>query len=218
MKESILILLIILSFSCNLEAEEMTNNGFEFDGGVTYNNYLYKKYDIGQGGAELDNDYFIREDLHSGTGYYLEAVYWLNSEFALGLGVQKNKMEAEWETESSHYYESTLDTYYTSLKYRLEDNVKLYFDLNYNNYNEYYSIADFSTDIKKGAGLGVMIGTEINYSIYQNFDLRLQTGYYLADIEIEERYSSYQGKIIDVDDEELEISGLGLKLGLEYKF
>ena len=221
MKKSVLIILIVLSFSCSIEAQEIGNNKLEVNGGLTYNNYIYKKYDINNGITEVDDDYLIREDLHQGTGYYFEAIYWLDHQWGLGVGLQNNEMEAEWESGTpaeSYEYKVDLNTYYSSLIYRLNRTVQVYIDFNYNQYQEHYAKEDFSTDIKAGQGLGLMVGTKINYALNSSFALILNTGYYLSNIEIDERYSSYQGEVINVDDEELKISGLGLKIGMQYKF
>lgn len=210
---------MILVFSYNIDAEAGSKTGLEFNGGLTYNNYLYKKYDIQQGERNLDDGYFIREDLHQGTGYYIEAIYWKNSQLGIGLGLQKNKMIAEWESDSNTArYKANLDSYYSSLIYSLNYTLDLYIDINYNLYNENYSKEDFSTVIKSGAGLGMMLGSKMNYPLNENIDLLLNTGYYLADIHIDEKYSSYQGEVINVDDEVLLINGLGIKFGIKYKF
>ena len=217
MKKISLIILIILIFSYNIEAVALQN--IKFDSGLTYNNYIYKKYDINSAIKELDTDYFVREDLHQGTGYYIEMVYWLNNQWGIGLGLQKNEMNADWNSDfENHNYKSNLDTYYSGVTYKVNATLELYIDANYNFYQEHYSKSNFSTDIKSGEGLGFMLGTKMNYEINKNFDVILNTGYYLAEIDIDERYSSYQGKVINVNDEELEISGLGLKLGIGYKF
>ncbi|MBM7556217.1 outer membrane beta-barrel protein [Halanaerobacter jeridensis] len=221
MKKYILILLILLSFNCSIEAKEITDKKIEFNGGLTYNNYIYKKYDLNNGEKELDEDYFIREDLHHGQGFYTEVIYWLNKKLGIELGLQKNEMKAEWDSENNsekYEYKSNLDTYYSGVTYKVNPTLELYIDANYNFYQEHYSKSSFSTDIKSGEGLGFMIGTKVNYQINKNFDVILNTEYYLAEIDIDERYSSYQGKVINVNDEELKISGLGLKLGIGYKF
>ena len=219
MKKYLLFLIIILLFSYKVEAIDLKN--LEINGGLNYNNYLYKKYNLDKGIEELDNDYFIREDLHEGTGYYTELIYWINKQIGLGLGVQKTEMAASWNSETgseNYYYQIDLDTYYSTLNYKLNSTLNLYIDLNYNNYLEHYSKTGFSTKIKSGNGLGMMVGAKVHYQLNQNIDFSLNTGYYLAEIEIDQRYSSYHGQVIAVDDEILEISGLGLKLGVNYKF
>lgn len=219
MRKYLLIILVILIFTYNVEAAKISKEEIEFNGGLTYNNYLYKKYDIEQGEKELDNNPSIIEDLHQGSGYYIETVYWFNHHWGLQLGLQKNEMKAEWESNNQEkVYKVNLDTYYSGLMYNLNCNVKLYCNVNYNFYQEHYSKEKFSADMKEGNGLGFMLGTELNYSLNQDLDLILDTGYYLANLEINERYSSYQGEVINVNDEELRISGLGLKLGIGYKF
>lgn len=223
LKKYLLVLLIILLFSSSSQAMEKEDK-VEFRGSFNYSNYIYKYYDIKiKDGSTIKmlNDNFIREDLHQGTGYYGELVYWFNHKLALGVGLRKNNMVAEWSTGSegqNNKYTSQLDSYYTKIIYSVNPNWSPYLNINYNKYKEHFSGEGFDSDMRRGDGLGLMLGVVMTHPINQRLSFILDMGYYMNNIDITEKYSNYKYKVIDIDNEELKMKGLVASIGLAYKF
>ncbi|WP_169730083.1 hypothetical protein [Halonatronum saccharophilum] len=199
----------------------------EFNSGATYNNFIYSDIEDG----EVNNDKWVREELNEGRGHYFEGTYWLNNRVGLGLGYQKSI--STWD--SIEYYDEesyrdfrsdyNLSSSYGRLAYRLNNNVNLDLALgNYSYSEDYY--ADYSwleKDSNKkvliGEGYGYRVGKEVNHNLSERLSLNTKAFYQQAKINLLESYDNDKGSLIEIEEDKvLGISGLGISLGVSYRF
>ncbi|TDX49066.1 hypothetical protein [Orenia marismortui] len=202
-------------------------NNLEFNGGVTYNNFVYS--DIEEG--NINDSYWVRESLNSGKGFYLEGVYWIGSKYGLGLGL--NNASSSWSsfetyndssrTEYSSEYD--FDGYYGKLAYKLTDNVRLNMGLGHNQFTEsYYEYnswekTPFEQDILAGDGLGVIVETQIDYPINDHVSFISNFGYGKAKLKLNHVYDWDTDKLVENSaDKELIVDSLRLGINLAVKF
>ncbi|MGM0369993.1 MAG: outer membrane beta-barrel protein [Bacillota bacterium] len=228
MDNKIIIVTVCLLISIIAGQVKAENPGqVEFDSGISYNNFVYQMYRKGT----KDDDYMMREDLHQGLGFYGEVIYWINNSYGLSLGI--DKVEASWQGTDNYSggdkrdfeYTSQLFGAYIKVMYELNDRINLTNSLINYQYEEHFR-ADYSWDketfnydLVNGSGLGFNLAIESNYEINEYFIIQSSAGYRYVKIDIEEEYDYSKEKLVtNVDDEVLRISGLGLKVGLNYKF
>ncbi|GAB6098677.1 hypothetical protein JCM16358_05560 [Halanaerocella petrolearia] len=223
MKRYLVILTIIIFLSSYTEV--LAIEKMEFNSGITYNNFIYQMVRNGK----ADEDYFMREDLHSGMGFYGEGIYWLNKKVGIGAGI--DKASATWSGTNEYSDGDTRDFEYTSelvgpygkLIYSLNNSINLSTHFIYYKYKEHfkaeYSWKDeiFSNNLKQGDGLGVALGVETNYSVSNNLSLKSSIHYRKANIKLNKEYDDVKDKTIFIsEDEELNISGLRASIVLSY--
>ena len=221
MEKYILLLIIIILVTPGIRAKES-----EFNTGITYNSFVYE---LNKDGETID--YTMREDLNSGFGYYGEGVFWLNNKLGIGLGVDFAK--AVWEGRNNYSggdtrdfeYSSRLVGPYTTVKYKLNKSLIVNLDIVHYNYQEHFQ-ADYSWDKENfkqnlvvGDGLGVKIGTEFNYKINNSFYLIGKSYFRQVKINLEKEYDDVEETMKYINnDEELNITGLEVSFGINYKF
>ncbi|MFO7819320.1 MAG: hypothetical protein R6V17_03690, partial [Halanaerobacter sp.] len=67
--------------------------------------------------------------------------------------------------------------------------------------------------------LGIKIGVELNYKINESFSLLGKSYFRRAEIDLKKEYDDVEDKMIQITgDEDLEIKGLGVSLGINYIF
>jgi len=214
-----MILSIVLAVAFNYNTSSMAKeivdlNKVELNFMLNYSNYIYDSY-----GDDVSGNTYIREDLHDGTGFAGEAIYWLNK-WGIGLGVEKNMMSSKWNDNLEEYeYSSELTGPYAKMIYTLNDNISLYNNIINYHYKEHYKKRGFNNDVVKGDGIGLLLGMKASYQINSNLLFILDTGYRMARIKIKEKYSSKKERLINnQNDENLKINGLRLALSLSYSF
>lgn len=219
----VLILLWFMIFSVKAEAITVI---LDLNAGWNYNDLIYKKFKDNK----RDLDHFMREDLNSGQGFYLEEIYWINNKWGLGLGFDKVVTSWSGESESPNgkrifEYIYQISGPYTSLKYIMNDNIRLKANFIYYNYSEHYNRKyswqdeEIDRDLERGNGLGIILGSDIAIPIKKGFIFNGGFGYRMVEIDLTEKYSDLHGEMISNSaNEKLEITGLTISAGISYKF
>ncbi|OCL27546.1 hypothetical protein U472_03025 [Orenia metallireducens] len=225
MKKEILLLIMGLIFFSN--SVVMAGERVEFNGGVTYNNFVYSEIDNGN----LNDDYWVRESLNSGTGFYLEGLFWLGSKWGIGGGIDRASSSwSSFETYAdssrtdylSEYY---LDGYYGKLSYKLSDEIRLSVGISNHNFAENYmqdnSWEDgaFNEAVVAGDGLGYLLEAQVDYPVNDHIALMGSVGYRRADIDVKEVYNWNENKLVDSqEDNAIGVNGLRAGINLALKF
>ncbi|WP_018247575.1 hypothetical protein [Orenia marismortui] len=211
-----MVLVVIFTYNFSTKAKGIIDsNKLELDLMINYSNYVYKTY-----GDNVEEDNYIREDLHHGKGYLGEIIYWVNNRFGVGLGLESNRMVSEWCDNLEKYkYSSQLEGPYAKMIYNLNDNIRLYNNIINYRYKEHYQKAGFDNDLIRGNGIGVLLGMKVDYPINNNLSVILDSGYRIVRIKIKKRYSSKKDELIkNKDGEKIKISGLRVGLSVAYRF
>jgi hypothetical protein len=114
---------------------------------------------------------------------------------------------------------------YTAFKYRLNKSLIVNLDVVHYNYQEHFR-ADYSWDKETfeqdylvGDGLGIKVGTELNYKLGNSFYLTGESYFRKTKIDLKKEYDDVEEKLIEIEaDENLDITGLEVSLGLNYRF
>ncbi len=215
---TLLILLLTLSTNTNAYA-------LELDYGLSYNNLVYYQYQA----EKLNDDYFMREDLNEGLGLYAELKYPLNN-FTLGAGI--DKINADWTGRNEYVNDRYRDFEYAvrivgpylKVAYNLSSNFKINTNLAYYDYQESFQAEyswqeeDLDVSLKNARGLGVLLGGEYHHQITNLLYLSNSFNFRYIALNIIENYDWYREEMKEVDNEQLIVRGLSLKLGINYRF
>ncbi|MEC9488775.1 MAG: outer membrane beta-barrel protein [Halanaerobium sp.] len=202
MKKNIflLVVLFLLVFSLNAGAQNL-----EFIGGVTHNTISFKE-------TEIDGSYEISQNSFSGMGYYLGGRYWLNGNWAIGLGYDcfwayDGEIESGIEYYDEDKYGPELKGLYIEAIYKMNEAFNLSLAIVSYNYTflDWDEETGFSTE-DTGKGTGFILRGEFVYPVFSGFDLEGMAGYRHVNIDS------------DYDDDMLETYGLTFSLGLSHDF
>jgi hypothetical protein len=225
MKKQILLVVIGLIFFSN--SIVMAEERIEFNGGVTYNNFVYSDIDSGK----LNDDYWVRESLNNGTGFYLEGLVWLGSKWGIGGGIDRassswSSFETYADSSRSDYLSKyDLDGYYGKLSYKLSDEIRLNLGISKHNFVEKYSEDNswengaFNEAVVDGDGLGYLLEAQVDYPVNDHLALIGSFGYRKADIDVKRVYDWNQNKLVESqEDNTIGVDGLRAGINLALKF
>ena len=163
------ILMIVVVFVLLISVGTMAQD-FEIVGGLTYNTF--------DGTIEYADgtEDEMRDDLTSGTGFYVGGRYWFSDKLALGGGYDKTGSEDEW-------VELSIAGPYAEVVFRANE----YIDFK-------GGLASYNFEIKeklfnsshKETGLGFLFGACLSYPLQENIALSGGVDYRLLTIEDEE--------------------------------
>ncbi|MCK8828159.1 outer membrane beta-barrel protein [Natroniella acetigena] len=216
-KFAVVIVLIVLVIS----PTQALARGFEVVGGSTYNTFLLS---LSVDGEDVLIGDGVKERLEDGVGFYAGGRYWLNERLGIEVGVDQAASSYEDSNSDSIFaIEEKLVGPYAGLKYRLND--KFHLEAGAVNYSYqqsqieiYQDLEEFNEVSATGEGLGFLVGGEYSYSIRDNLSLISSFNHRIITIDINQAYDYEESKLVDVEEEKLNMGGLRVSAGISYDF
>ena len=201
----LMVLSALLFFTIGASAQDNATENMKTVGGVTYNTFDGTWFLDG----EEAGDNFEDTDLESGFGFYVGGQYWLSDQIGIEAGYDVAKSSDD-DFEGSEV-DINLSGPYGKGVYKVNEMISLNGGLAYYSFTMDQSYQWYNVEWK-GNGIGFLLGGEMTYPISDKISLIGSGNYRLANIDID-KYKEQ-----DVEDTELNMSGLSLRAGISYNF
>lgn len=196
MKKISLLIALVLIFTLSIGVSANSKGNTEAVGGITYNTFA------------LNDE--AEDELKNGFGFYGGGQYWINSQIAIGAGIDYARAsttieEQTTETDVSH----NITGPYAKLNFKVNEMISLNAGGAFYSYTA-ESESSFGSISFDGSGLGLLFGGKADYPIQNNLKFTADLNYRLLDVEMDNEQL--------FGNETLDMNGLRAGVALSYKF